>query len=491
MDTRIRLTSKNVQTPDAKIDMKKLQQADLKVTRLPGLRYCNPLTSCKDDMKKDHAFHEKIEHLMHDPRPQENVTSTFPMSQSPLLIELASARPMIHFNPAETTIGIVTCGGLCPGLNDVIRNITLTAINSYRVKRVIGFRYGFWGLSAQGRSTATELTYESVQRIHRHGGTILGSSRGPQDVKQMVDTLIQMDVKVLFTVGGDGTQKGASMIAEEVARRGLDISVFGIPKTIDNDLSFSHRTFGYETAVEQAVLAIRAAHSEASSHAFGVGIVKLMGRDSGFITAQAVVSSAQASICLVPERPVPKDVFLKLLERRFETSQHCVIVVAEGFGQNWAEGTGAKDASGNTKLIDIGLLLKAEVEEYLKANKARYPQHTVKYIDPSYMIRACPPNASDAAFCGSLSTLAVHEAMSGATDCIIANRYNNYVLIPIKAAISIRRVMDVRGMLWRQVREITVDLNSDVKDVQRQELRRELDTLTIKREQIIKKLSKL
>jgi 6-phosphofructokinase 1 len=442
-------------------------------------------------LAKAGAYKAEVEHIMYDPRPQENVTSTFPMSMNKFVLELASARPNLHFNPANTTVGIITCGGLCPGLNDVIRSITLTAINTYQVKRVIGFRYGFWGLSAAGRHTAHELTFESVHRIHRHGGTVLGSSRGPQDAKEMVDTLEQMGVTILFTVGGDGTQKGASRIVAEVNRRGLDICVFGIPKTIDNDLSFSHRTFGYETAVEQAVIAIRAAHAEASSHMHGVGIVKVMGRESGCIAAQATVASTQASICLIPENPISKQSFLRLIERRFAVSRHCVICVAEGFGQDWGEGAGGVDASGNKKLIDIGVVMKNLVEKYLKDNKEKYPQGTVKYIDPSYMIRACPPNASDAAFCCNLSTLAVHEAMSGATDCIIAMRYNSYILVPIRAAVSLRKMVDVRGMLWRQVRELTVDLTTDVVEALRIELNRELHSITVSREEIIRKLSNL
>lgn len=489
MDNRQRVSSKVVATTDAKIDPRNLTQEDLKITRLPGLRFKNPAL----EGKVESASHigQAVQHIMYDPRPQEDVTSTFPMSQNKFLNELASQRRDIHFNPANTTIGIVTCGGLCPGLNDVIRSVTLTAINTYRVKRVIGFRYGFWGLCAAGRHTATELTFEAVHRIHRHGGTILGSSRGPQDAKEMVDTLVQLGVNVLFTVGGDGTQKGASRIAAEAKKRNLDISVFGIPKTIDNDLSFSHRTFGFETAVEQAVLAIRAAHAEASSHMHGVGIVKLMGRESGFIAAQAVVASTQASICLIPEKPISQDIFLKLLARRFEVARHCVIVVAEGFGQDWGSSSGGTDASGNKKLIDIGVMMKQLVEKFLKDNSAKYPQGTVKYIDPSYMIRACPPNASDAAFCTGLSTLAVHEAMNGATDCIIAQRYNNYILVPIKAAVSLRKMVDIRGMLWRQVREITVDLSSDAQEAVKHELNRELHTITIQRENIIRKLSKL
>lgn len=482
METRKRVSSKMVASYNAPLS--KVTQQDLIVERLPGRKYMNP--SKKHILREE--YQDKVEHIMYDPRPQEDNDSEYPVSCNSLKCELAAPRKHVHFNPTETTFGIVTCGGICPGLNDVIRSITLAGYSIYHAKRVIGFRFGFWGLSKEGSKTAIELSRGSVTQIHRFGGTILGSSRGPQDPNEMVDTLIALGVNVLFTVGGDGTQRGALTIFEQAKRRGVDIAVFGIPKTIDNDLAFSHRTFGFETAVEEAVKAVRAAYAEAVSLNYGVGIVKLMGRESGFIAAQTAVASAQANICLIPERPLPKETVLKLIERRFHTSRNCVIIVAEGFGQDWVESDGGHDASGNKKLVDSGTLLKKTVEKFLKDNKKRYPQGTCKYIDPSYMVRACPPSANDALFCATLATLAVHEAMSGATGCIISLRYNNYIVVPIKAATSIRRVVDLRGQLWRQVREITVGLGDDLSD-REQNMRRELEAVTMHRERLIKSLA--
>ncbi|CAD2218641.1 Phosphofructokinase, putative [Angomonas deanei] len=483
METRKRVTSKLVKSYNAPLS--NVTPKDLVVDRLPGRKYPNPSQKHIDRGEYD----DKIRHIMYDPRPQDDNDSEYPVSSNPLKCELAHPRKNIHFNPTETTFGVVTCGGICPGLNDVIRSIVLAGTTLYHVKRVIGFRYGYWGLSKEGSKTAIELSRPSVTQIHRFGGTILGSSRGPQSPKEMVDTLIRMGVNVLFTVGGDGTQRGALTISEEAKRRGVDIAVFGIPKTIDNDLSFSHRTFGFETAVEQATAAVRAAYAEAVSLNYGVGIVKLMGRESGFIAAQTAVASAQANLCLIPERPLPKETVLQLIERRFASSRNCVIIVAEGFGQDWVENTGGHDASGNKKLIDIGVLLKKTVEKWLKENKQRYPQGTCKYIDPSYMVRACPPSSNDALFCATLATLAVHEAMAGATGCIISMRYNNYIVVPIKAATSVRRVVDLRGQLWRQVREITVSLGDDQATNVEQDLRRELEAVTLQRERLIERLS--
>ncbi|AAZ10361.1 6-phospho-1-fructokinase [Trypanosoma brucei gambiense DAL972] len=485
VESRSRVTSKLVKAHRAMLNS--VTQEDLKVDRLPGADYPNP--SKKYSSRTE--FRDKTDYIMYNPRPRDEPSSENPVSVSPLLCELAAARSRIHFNPTETTIGIVTCGGICPGLNDVIRSITLTGINVYNVKRVIGFRFGYWGLSKKGSQTAIELHRGRVTNIHHYGGTILGSSRGPQDPKEMVDTLERLGVNILFTVGGDGTQRGALVISQEAKRRGVDISVFGVPKTIDNDLSFSHRTFGFQTAVEKAVQAIRAAYAEAVSANYGVGVVKLMGRDSGFIAAQAAVASAQANICLVPENPISEQEVMSLLERRFCHSRSCVIIVAEGFGQDWGRGSGGYDASGNKKLIDIGVILTEKVKAFLKANKSRYPDSTVKYIDPSYMIRACPPSANDALFCATLATLAVHEAMAGATGCIIAMRHNNYILVPIKVATSVRRVLDLRGQLWRQVREITVDLGSDVRLARKLEIRRELEAINRNRDRLHEELAKL
>jgi 6-phosphofructokinase 1 len=432
-----------------------LTQRDFEVRRLPNAPFNTPIADrefLSDDQK--YIMYDPIVHGV-------DLSGRHAMSLSPFRMLLAQASEHLHFDPKQTTVGVVTCGGLCPGLNDVVRGITYMCRRSYDVKRVVGFRYGYWGLSAAGRDTAIDLDTNRVHTIHRRGGTFLGSSRGPQDPKEMVDTLQQLGVNILFTIGGDGTQRGASKIVEEVTKRKLNIAVVGIPKTIDNDLSFSHRTFGYITAVEHATLAIRAAYAEAGSHPFGVGIVKVMGRHSGFIAAEAAIASQLANICLIPENVVTKETFFNLLECRFRTNDCVVICVAEGFGQDWMDtkdcGT---DASGNKKLGDIGTYMRDLVTSWMKKHPTANIG-TVKLIDPSYMIRAVPANTSDASFCVHLATLAVHEAFRGTTDAIIVNWYRNFTVIPIKLATSLRKVVDLHGDLWRQVREVTVHLVPD------------------------------
>lgn len=465
------------------LDVNKLTQRDFDVERLSGpATYDNPMLHIVDPQFKEEMERKPKDHndyIAFDPIMDiSSGSGTGGSSQgkelglrSKLAIQKAAIRGKLHFNPETTTVGIVTCGGLCPGLNDVVRAITHACIGNYGVRRVYGFRYGFWGLSKAGRHTALELSRSIVHDLHRHGGSFLGSSRGPQSKEEMIETLLQLKINVLFCVGGDGTQRGAMMIANEARRRGLDIAVMGIPKTIDNDLSFSHRTFGFETAVEEAVKAIRAANAEATSVQYGVGVVKVMGRHSGFIAAQATLASELVNLCFIPENPIDFDVVKQLIETRFMFSTHCVICVAEGFGQDWplksSSGSGSgsgdpekklgKDESGNQKLFDIGQFLSTQIASWLKTHP-KFKTGTVKYIDPSYMVRGCPPNTSDAAFCVHLANLAVHEAMAGSTNAILTYWYSNYVVVPTRLATSLRRVVNTRGLLWKLVREMTVSV---------------------------------
>jgi 6-phosphofructokinase 1 len=190
-----------------------------------------------------------------------------------LLFELAGPRPRLFFNPAATKVGIVTCGGLCPGLNNVIRSLFLELHFIYGVKEIVGFRYGYKGLDPASGLEPVMLTAGQVNDIHREGGSILGTSRGPVDVKIAVDNLIKQGINILFTIGGDGTQKGGFEFFKEAQQRSYPLAVVGIPKTIDNDVSFVSRTFGYQTSVEESSRVISAAHVEASSVEYGISLV--------------------------------------------------------------------------------------------------------------------------------------------------------------------------------------------------------------------------
>jgi len=379
---------------------------------------------------------------------QKKVESLIESGKRPPCFEMAGPREKIYFDPSKLKCGIVTCGGICPGLNDVIRAIVLSLFHHYGVQTVFGFRYGYEGLSPKYRHPTIELTPERVTDIHQSGGTILGSSRGPQDVSEMVDTLERMNVGILFAIGGDGTLRGAQAISEEIVRRRLKISVIGIPKTIDNDISYMSKSFGFETAVAESRSAVYSAHIEAVGARNGIGLVKLMGRNSGFIAASATLANAEVNFCLVPEVPFTLDAFLEALKKRLEKRGHAVIVTAEGAGQDLMEETHGRDKSGNIRLKDIGLFLKEKINGYMKQTGI---DCTLKYIDPSYMIRSMPANPHDSVFCLLLGHNAVHAGMTGRTNMAVGYWSGEYIHVPIPLAISRRKQIDPDGRLWSSV----------------------------------------
>ena len=362
--------------------------------------------------------------------------------------ERAGPRERLFFDPAGLRAGIVTCGGLCPGINDVIRAIVLCLYHHYGVETVFGFRYGYEGLIPEFGYEPLDLTPARVDNIGELGGTVLGTSRGNQDVGRMVDTLVARGVSILFTIGGDGTLRGAGAIAAEVARRGLPIAVVGVPKTIDNDIAFIERSFGFVTAAAEARRAIEGAHSEAIAARNGIGLVKLMGRESGFIAAHAALADSQVNFCLVPEQPFTLEAFLPALRDRLAERRHAVIAVAEGAGQELIGRHSGHDASGNVKLSDIGLFLREAIVLYFK--ELGVPIN-LKYIDPSYIIRSLPANAYDSAYGLLLGYNAVHAAMSGRTNMVVGYWSNEYTHVPIPLAVHQRKHIDPEGWLWNNV----------------------------------------
>jgi 6-phosphofructokinase 1 len=371
------------------------------------------------------------------------------------LLEKAGPRELIYFDPSKVHAAIVTCGGLCPGLNNVIRSTVMTLWYRYGVRRISGIRYGYRGFLPEQQMPVKELSPNAVSDVHRFGGTMLGSSRGGGDrTETIVDAMEQMNVTMLFAVGGDGTQRGALRIAEEIGRRKNRVAVVGIPKTIDNDLSFVERSFGFETAVSRAVESVQAAHVEARDAIDGICIVKVMGRESGFIAAHTALATNDVNFVLVPEVPFDLDGengLLAHLEARMRTRHHAVLVVAEGAGQELVTGVG-QDASGNRKLGDIGGLLKERIAKHF-ADK-RY-EITLRYIDPSYMIRAAPANPTDAIYCARLGANAVHAAMSGRTSCLVGLVNHRLVHVPIELACQHRNRVSPESPLWRDVLETT------------------------------------
>jgi len=367
-------------------------------------------------------------------------------------LEMAGPRKKLFHDPAQTRVAIITCGGLCPGLNNVIKGLVEVLTYDYGIRKIFGIPYGYRGLNPHYGLTAIRLTPDSVDNIHENGGTVLGSSRGDQDTKIMVDTLsMQLDVNILFCIGGDGTLRGAQDIVKEISKRKGHISVVCIPKTIDNDLNLIDRTFGFETCVQSATEIIKSAHVEANGIPNGLGLVKVMGRDSGFIAAYASLASSVTNFCIIPEIPLvldgPNGLFTAL-ERRYRGKNHSVMVVAEGAGQNLFKSSAAKDASGNVLKHDIGHLLVDKINTYFKKNDKEI---NIKYIDPSYIIRSIPANSSDAIFCFQLAENAVHAAMAGKTDIVIGSFKGAFVLVPLDYVVSERKKIDTESALWHAV----------------------------------------
>lgn len=422
-------------------------QADSKISSLGEARVASPL---------DGSHAQFVADDMHVIAAGETRGAGIGLSTS---FEKAGPRERIFFEPPRTRVGIVSCGGLCPGINTVIRSLVLELHHEYRVNEIVGFRYGYEGLNPQQGVAPIPLTPEAVRDIHGHGGSILGLGRGQQDPARMIEYLRELHVDALITIGGDGTLRGAHALASEAQRRGFSIGIVGVPKTIDNDVPFVDRTFGFDSAVEVATRALTAAHTEATSARNGIGVVKLMGREAGFIAAHATLASLDVNFCLVPEVPFalhgPRGL-LAAIEGRLARRGHALIVVAEGCGLTLARTGAERDASGNLRFasqeLDIGPHLCTELRDYFK--QRRVPV-TLKYIDPSYMIRSVGADANDNRYCDVLARHAAHAVMAGKTDLVIGRWNGNFTHVPLALTTSRRKRIQPQSELWHAVTSTT------------------------------------
>lgn len=402
-----------------------------------------------------HAFVTDSKRILIDANMEHTIELIKKKKRAPSF-ELAGPREKIFFDPSKLKCALVTCGGLCPGLNDIIRSIVLELFYGYGVKNIYGIKYGFQGFIPSYGHDIMELTPALVGDILDMGGSILGSSRGPQNIEEIVDCLARLNIGILFLIGGDGTLMAATKISDSIAKRGLQISIVGIPKTIDNDIYLVARSFGFDTAVDVASQAIKGAHNEAEGYPNGIGLIKLMGRYSGFIAATAALAQQDVNFVLIPEVDINlegSNGLLNALEKRLNERKHAVIVVAEGAGQKYfEEKEEQRDASGNIKLHDIGLFLKDKILSYFSNKNIDV---SLKYIDPSYMIRSLPANANDSVFCGFLGRDAVHAGMAGKTKLIVGHWNNHFVHVPLEASAGKRKQINPSGKLWSTVLEST------------------------------------
>ena len=428
--------------------------SDTQVETLGPAKIDSPILR-EDNVDPEHDFTSDNDRILVNINP-ETIEKLQAKGEQPASFELAGPRRKIYFDTSKVRCALVTCGGLCPGLNDIIRAIVLELYYRYGVRNIYGIRYGLEGFIPEYGHEVVDLVPKTVVNILNTGGTMLGSSRGPQDIEKIVDSLERMNISILFMIGGDGTLMAATKISDEITNRGLKISVIGIPKTIDNDIYLISRSFGFDTAVDIATAAIKSAHSEAEGYPNGIGLIKLMGRHSGFIAATAALARQDVNFVLVPE--IDFDLYgeeglLSDLEKRLKTRGHAVIVVAEGAGQKYFQGEEkAVDASGNVRLKDIGLYLRDRINEHFSAKGMDI---ALKYIDPSYIIRSLPANANDSVFCGFLGRDAVHAAIAGKTKILVGHWNNHFVHLPMKLSVGKRKQINPHGKLWRTVLEAT------------------------------------
>jgi 6-phosphofructokinase 1 len=430
-----------------------ITHADLRISRLGEPTFLSPLAGLVRGRASSPHYVHQADRVLLDDTLVGAAGRLCGVAELPSL-EPGGPREYIYFDPSRTRAAIVTCGGLCPGLNNVIRGLVLELADNYGVTEVLGFRDGFRGM-VDADLAPVALSREVVADIHNRGGTILGTSRGNQDPQRMVATLERLGVSLLFVIGGDGTLRGAARIAEEAGRRGLALSVIGVPKTIDNDIPYLDQSFGFQTAFTRATDSIKSALTEASSTPNGVGLVKVMGRHSGFIACYAALASHDVDFVLIPEMPFLLDGpggFLGRLRDRVRRRGHAVVVVAEGAGQDLFEYDGAVDASGNARLAEIGGLLRQRIiADFAAAGE----ELSLRYVDPGYAIRSVPANGWDAVYCLRLAQAAVHAAMAGRTAMVVGRWHGRFVHIPISVATASRNQVDPDGDLWMSVLEAT------------------------------------
>ncbi|GAB7193259.1 ATP-dependent 6-phosphofructokinase [Kineococcus sp. NUM-3379] len=439
---------------DSGTNSSKGREMDFTVETLGPCTVDSPLAPRLNARRTTHHYVQPTDRVLFDDTLSKIERRDRPVSELPAM-EPCGPRDRIFFDPSKTRVGIVTCGGLCPGINNVIRGLVTELQKHYGVRRIYGFRNGYQGFVPRYGHDVVDLSVDVVDGIDGEGGTILGTSRGEQDCAEIADCLERMGISILFVIGGDGTMRGAQKISAELRERGQKTAVVCIPKTIDNDIPFIDQSFGFQSAFSEATRSIRSAKVEARTAPNGVSVVKLMGRHSGFIACYAALAQNDADYVLIPEIPFQLEGphgFLADLRSRVKEQGHAVVVVAEGAGQELFEADEARDASGNKKLKDVGKLLRDRlIEDFAEHGM----EINMRYIDPSYVIRSVPANPYDSVYCTRLAHAAVHAAMAGRTNMVVGRWRRRFVHIPINLAVSSRNQVDPNGDLWWSVLEAT------------------------------------
>ncbi len=429
-----------------------LQAKDTKIEKLGVAKYSTKIFS-KVVQEQDFILCDPFYRKKQRNKSSHSKLKIFSTDTEQLSFLKAGQRKKIYFESGRVVAGIVTCGGICPGINVVIRSIVMTLYRIYNCKNVLGFQYGLKGF-VDKNFPPISLKPQKIEFIHQAGGSILGTSRGIQNFAEIVNCLVKNKINQLYIIGGDGTFQAALAIQKEIKKRDLKIALIAIPKTIDNDISFVAKTFGFDTAVEAAANAIQSASVESRSVYNGIGLVKLMGRNSGFIAANASLAQRNVDFVLIPEQPFGlqgKKGFLQALKQKLLKNGSVLIVAAEGAGQELMHSHGETDESGNPKLADIGKYLSQEIVKFCQEQKI---DCDLKYIDPSYIIRSVPANTQDTIFCGNLGKNAVHAAMAGFTSAVSSIWHGVYCYFPLVLALE-KKYINLKGKTWTDVLELT------------------------------------
>ncbi|HVU73536.1 MAG TPA: 6-phosphofructokinase [Mycobacteriales bacterium] len=322
-------------------------------------------------------------------------------------------------------IGVLTGGGDCPGLNAVIRAVVRKGVLSYG-HAIVGFRDGWRGVLD---ADSFDLTVETTRGILPRGGTILGSSRtNPFGVEGGVDrvkqTLADLHIDALVAIGGEDTLGVAAKLHSE------GVWVVGVPKTIDNDLSGTDYTFGFDTAVTIATEAIDRLHTTAESHHRCL-VVEVMGRHAGWIALHAGLAGG-ANVVLVPERPFDLEEVVHYVERRFRGGKYaCIVVVAEGAlpkGGGEVLMTGEKDAFGHVRLGGVGAWLAEQIES--RTGKE------ARAIVLGHVQRGGSPTAFDRVLATRLGLAAIDAVETGDFGMMVGLDGTDIRLVPLATATS-------------------------------------------------------
>lgn len=413
----------------------------------------------------------------------------------------------------QLKVGILVSGGIAPGINAVISGIIARhhayqawsqKINKNYALEILGYSEALKGLLHAGRP-AVPLDLKTVREAVNHGGSILPTARADElldleDPKQrdgaldkVTSRLINQQIDILYIIGGDGSMRAAHAISCRARRNPInELSVIGIPKTMDNDILWVWQSFGFLSAVEFAKQAILQLHTEVMSNP-RLCVIQLFGSDSGFVVSHAALASGVCDAVLIPEVNFTLKQLSGYIRYRLQDRPHSdkpyggIVALAEtAIPLDWREyvSATAEVADGSEKVIltpeelraietfeshgrrvhgqtpdalrSGGLRLVSQIlQREIRKLGDRWSSYRVFTNEPRHLIRSIEPSVSDVIFAQRLGTLAVDNAMAGYHDFMISQWLTEYVLVPLKLVVLGRKRVPEHGIFWKSVRAST------------------------------------